>query len=439
MLQALESFVSQLAGWMWGAPLLILLFGTHIFLTFQLRGIQFRTLPLAFKIVFSKSDQDGDISHFSTLMTALAATVGIGNIVGVATAITLGGPGAIFWMWLTALFGMSTKYSEALLAVKYREKGPNGMRGGPMYYIAKGAGLPWLGSVFAVCTFLAAFGAGNMGQANATASIFLNVFDIPTMWTGGVLAILAGLVIVGGIKSIGRFASFFVPFMILLYVGTVLFVLVIRFDEIPGAFSLIFSHAFNGHAATGGFVGATLAAAIRFGVARGLFSNEAGLGSAPIVAAAAKTNDPVRQALVSMTGTFIDTIIVCTLTALVILTTDVWTEGISAADLTARSIAVTLGNTGATIVAVCSALFAFSTLIGWSYYGEKAIEYLFGARVVNFYKVIFSLLIFVGATMSLAFVWNFSDVMNGMMVIPNLIGILLLVKILKSETNRFFK
>jgi|TARA_B100000767_G_scaffold95036_1_gene91413 AGCS family alanine or glycine:cation symporter len=308
-----------------------------------------------------------------------------------------------------------------------------------MYYIAKGAGLPWLGSVFAVCTFLAAFGAGNMVQANATASIFLNVFDIPTMWTGAVLAILAGLVIVGGIKSIGRFASFFVPFMILLYVGTVLLVLVIRFEEIPSAFSLIFSHAFNGHAATGGFVGATLAAAIRFGVARGLFSNEAGLGSAPIVAAAAKTNDPVRQALVSMTGTFIDTIIVCTLTALVILTTDVWTEDISAADLTARSIAATLGNTGATIVAICSALFAFSTLIGWSYYGEKAIEYLFGVQLVNFYKVIFSLLIFVGSTMSLAFVWNFSDVMNGMMVIPNLIGILLLVKILKSETNRFFK
>jgi len=194
MLQSLELFVSQLAGWMWGAPLLILLFGTHIFLTFQLRGIQFRTLPLAFKIVFSKSNQDGDISHFSTLMTALAATVGIGNIVGVATAITLGGPGAIFWMWLTALFGMSTKYSEALLAVKYRERGPNGMRGGPMYYISKGAGLPWLGSVFAVCTFLAAFGAGNMVQANATASIFQNIFDIPTMWTGAVLASLAGLV-----------------------------------------------------------------------------------------------------------------------------------------------------------------------------------------------------------------------------------------------------
>jgi AGCS family alanine or glycine:cation symporter len=258
------------------------------------------------------------------------------------------------------------------------------------------------------------------------------------MWTGAVLASLAGLVIVGGIKSIGRFASFFVPFMILLYVGTVLIVLGIRFEQIPNAFSLIFSHAFNGHAATGGFVGATLAAAIRFGVARGLFSNEAGLGSAPIVAAAAKTNDPVRQALVSMTGTFIDTIIVCTLTALVILTTDVWTQGISAADLTANSIAVTLGGTGAAIVAVCSALFAFSTLIGWSYYGEKAIEYLFGAKIVNYYKVVFSLLIFVGATMSLSFVWNFSDVMNGMMVIPNLIGILLLIKILKSETNRYF-
>jgi len=438
MLQSIEIFVSQLAGWMWGAPLLILLFGTHIFLTFQLKGIQFRTLPLAFRIVFSKSDQDGDISHFSTLMTALAATVGIGNIVGVATAITLGGPGAIFWMWLTALFGMSTKYSEALLAVKYREKGPNGMRGGPMYYIAKGAGLPWLSSILPFVLFGCIWGR-QYGSSKCNRIYLPKCFDIPTMWTGGILAILAGLVIVGGIKSIGKFASFFVPFMILIYISTVLLVLIYRFEEIPNAFALIFNHAFNGHAATGGFVGATLAAAIRFGVARGLFSNEAGLGSAPIVAAAAKTNDPVRQALVSMTGTFIDTIVVCTLTALVILTTDVWTEGISAADLTARSIAATLGNNGATIVAVCSALFAFSTLIGWSYYGEKAIEYLFGTSAINLYKVVFSLLIFVGATMSLDFVWNFSDVMNGMMAIPNLIGILLLVKILKSETNRYFK
>jgi len=372
-------------------------------------------------------------------MTSLAATVGIGNIVGVATAITLGGPGAVFWMWLTAIFGMATKYSEALLAVKYRESGPNGMRGGPMYYISKGAGIPWLGKVFAVCTFFAAFGIGNMVQANSTSSIFLNVFNIPTVWTGGILAVLAGLVIVGGIKSIGRFASFFVPSMILLYLSTVILILIFRIEEVPSAFALIFNHAFSGHAASGGFIGATMAAAIRFGVARGLFSNEAGLGSAPIVAAAAKTNDPVRQALVSMTGTFIDTIIICTLTALVILTTDVWTSGISAADLTSKSIGVTLGATGETIVAICTALFAFSTLIGWSYYGEKAIEFLFGSQVVTFYRIIFTCLIFVGATMTLSFVWNFSDLMNGMMVIPNLIGILLLVKILKSETNKFFE
>jgi AGCS family alanine or glycine:cation symporter len=439
LLDIIESTVSYMSSLLWGPPLLILLFGTHIFLTIQLRGIQFRTLPLAFKIVFSKSEQKGDLSHFATLMTSLAATVGIGNIVGVATAITLGGPGAVFWMWLTAIFGMATKYSEALLAVKYRESGPNGMRGGPMYYISKGAGIPWLGKVFAVCTFFAAFGIGNMVQANSTSSIFLNVFNIPTVWTGGILAVLAGLVIVGGIKSIGRFASFFVPSMILLYLSTVILILIFRIEEVPSAFALIFNHAFSGHAASGGFIGATMAAAIRFGVARGLFSNEAGLGSAPIVAAAAKTNDPVRQALVSMTGTFIDTIIICTLTALVILTTDVWTSGISAADLTSKSIGVTLGATGETIVAICTALFAFSTLIGWSYYGEKAIEFLFGSQVVTFYRIIFTCLIFVGATMTLSFVWNFSDLMNGMMVIPNLIGILLLVKILKSETNKFFE
>jgi len=372
-------------------------------------------------------------------MTALAATVGIGNIVGVATAITLGGPGAVFWMWLTGLLGMATKYSEALLAVKYREKGPHGMQGGPMYYISKGANLPWLGAVFAFCTFIAAFGAGNMVQANSTASIFRHVFDIPLEITGAVLAVLTGLVIIGGIKSIGRFTSYFVPLMILLYFFVVITALIIKFDQIPHAFYLIFHHAFTGHAATGGFLGATIAMAIRFGVARGLFSNEAGLGSAPIVAAAAKTKDPVKQALVSMTGTFIDTIIICSLTALVILTTDVWTQGISSADLTAQSIHVTLGDTGAIIVALCTVLFAFSSIIGWCFYGEKAFEYLFGSKSINIYRLVFVAFVYVGATVSLALVWDFADLMNGLMAIPNLIGIFLLGRIIKAETDRYFK
>lgn len=436
----LESIVTTLSSWVWGGPMLVLLFGTHIYLTIRLGGLQFKTLPLAFKIIFTKSDDsDGDISHFSTLMTALAATVGIGNIVGVATAITLGGPGAIFWMWLTGLLGMATKYSEALLAVKYREKGPNGMQGGPMYYLAKGANLPKLGAIFAFCTFIAAFGAGNMVQANSTASIFLNIFDIPLEVTGVVLALLTGLVIIGGIKSIGKFTSLFVPVMILLYFFVIITALIMNFERVPDAFVLIFNHAFSSHAATGGFVGATLAAAIRFGVARGLFSNEAGLGSAPIVAAAAKTNDPVKQALVSMTGTFIDTVVICTLTAVTILSTDIWTQGISSADLTAQSVQSILGNTGSIIIALCTALFAFSTLIGWSFYGEKAFEYLFGSNSVKSYRVVFTLIVYIGATMSLGFVWNFADLMNGLMAIPNLIGVFLLSKIIKSETDRYFK
>ena len=439
LLEKFESLMSVLSGWVWGPPMLILLFGTHIYLTILLRGLQFRSLPLAFKIIFSKDSGSGDISQFSTLMTALAATVGIGNIVGVATAITLGGPGAVFWMWLTGLLGMATKYSEGLLAVKYREKGPDGMRGGAMYYISKGANMPILGAFFALFTVVAAFGVGNMVQANASAHIFESAFNISTQWTGVILAMLTGLVVIGGIKSIGRFVSVLVPVMILLYIGTMLATLSLRFDQIPHAFSLIFHGAFNGASATGGFIGATLAAAIRFGVARGLFSNEAGLGSASIVAASAKTNDPVSQALVTMTGTFIDTIVVCTLTALVILTTDVWTLGVSAGELTSRSVEVTFGYGGVVIIAISTALFAFSTLIGWSYYGEKALEFLLGHKAIKAYRVLYVLAVFIGATMSLNLIWDLSDITNGMMAIPNLIGLLMLSKIIKNETNRYFK
>lgn len=438
-MQTIESVIATLSAWVWGPPMLTLLLGTGLYLTILLKGMQFRALPLALKLIFHKDHHhEGDISHFAALMTALAATVGIGNIVGVATAITLGGPGAVFWMWVTGMLGMATKYAEAVLAIKYREKGPHGMRGGPMYYLAKGAGLPWLGAMFAIFTAFAAFGIGNMTQANATAKIFESTFHIAPHITGWVLMILTGLVILGGIRSIGKFTSLLVPFMILAYVGTSLVVLFINMDKIPHAFSLIFNHAFNPISASGGFIGATVAAAMRYGIARGVFSNESGLGSAPIAAAAARTNDPVKQALVSMTQTFIDTLVVCTMTALIILTANAWTQGVSPAELTSVSMAETLGSTGNMIVAIATALFAYSTLIGWNYYGEKAIEYLFGPRAIPSYRILFTAAVMLGATTSLTFVWNFSDLMNGMMAIPNLIGLLLLAKIVKSETNRYF-
>lgn len=439
-MQTIESLVATLSSIIWGPPMLILLVGTGLYLTIILKGLQFRALPLAFKLILQKDHGHyGDISHFAALMTALAATVGIGNIVGVATAITLGGPGAVFWMWVTGLVGMATKYSEAVLAVKYREKGEHGMRGGPMYYISKGAGLPWLGTLFAIFTACAAFGIGNMTQANATAKILQATFNVPAEVTGVILTLLTGLVILGGIKSIGKFTSYLVPVMILGYMGASLWVLCLNASAIPHAFGLIFGHAFSPIAATGGFVGATIASAIRMGVSRGVFSNESGLGSAPIAAAAARTQQPVTQALVSMTQTFIDTLVVCTMTALVILTAQSWLQGISPAELTSASMAETLGQSGRVIVAISTALFAYSTLIGWNYYGEKAVEYLLGTRAIKPYRVIFTVAVMVGCLTSLEFVWNFSDLMNGMMAIPNLIGLLLLAKIIKQETNDYFK
>jgi len=438
-MQAIEQLVATLSSFVWGPIMLALLVGTGLYLTIILKGMQFRVLPHAFRLIFQKDHHhEGDISHFAALTTALAATVGIGNIVGVATAITLGGPGAVFWMWVTGLVGMATKYGEAVLAVKYREKGPHGMRGGPMYYLTTGAGLPWLGTLFAVFTAFAAFGIGNMTQVNATAKIFEATFHIPAIVTGIVLTLLTGLVILGGIKSISKFTSVLVPVMIVVYVSCSLIVLALNISEVPHAFGLIFYHAFNPTAATGGFAGATIAAAMRFGIARGVFSNESGLGSAPIAAAAARTSDPVKQALVSMTQTFIDTLVVCTMTALVILTASGWTQGIGAAELTSFSMAETLGPIGNVIVALSIALFAYSTVIGWNYYGEKAVEFLFGPRAINPYRVVFTMAVMVGALTSLEFVWNFSDLMNGMMAIPNLIGLLLLSKIIKQETNRYF-
>jgi AGCS family alanine or glycine:cation symporter len=438
-MEEFNAFISSVSGLLWGPPMLILLVGTGLFLTIRLRGIQVRGLFRGIKILFKKDKQEkGDISQFSALMLSLGATVGIGNIVGVATAIALGGPGAIFWMWATGLVGMATKYSESLLAVKYREKGANGYKGGAMYYITKGLNMPKLGMAFAILTIVASFGIGNMTQANAVATVLFDQVQIPTWTTGIVLVVLTGMVLIGGIKSVGKFTAYFSPFMVLLYICTASFIIVTNFDQVPTAFGLIFDHAFAPIAAAGGFTGAAIAATIRMGVSRGLFSNEAGLGSSAIAAAAAKTSNPVKQALVSMLQTLIDTLIVCTMTALVILMAPIWMEAGSPGVLTLKSFEYFLGNTGMIVVFAATVFFAYSTLLGWSYFGEKGFEYVFGEKFVKFYRFIFLIFIMVGAVTQLKFVWSFSDLANGLMAIPNLIALLLLSKVIVEETKKYY-
>ncbi len=438
-METLSQWIAAASSFVWGAPMLVLLVGTGLYLTIRLKGVQFRALPHAFRLIFTRDHQgEGEITHFGALMTALAATVGIGNIVGVATAITLGGPGAIFWMWMTGLVGMATKYSEAVLALKYRQKGANGMMGGPMYYLTYGANLPKLGMAFALFTVIASFGIGNMTQSNSVAGVLEHQLGMPTWATGTVLLLLSGFVILGGIRSIARFTSFLVPFMIVAYVATAMVIIVMHLDKVGDALWLIIYHAFNPIAAGGGFAGAAVAAAIRYGIARGVFSNESGLGSAPIAAAAAKTDDPVKQALVSMTQTFIDTLVVCTMTAVVILSAPVWTQGVSAADLTLLSFEYYLGSFGGIVVTLSVILFAYSTLLGWSYYGERAFEYIFGEGSIKVYRIIFVAAVMVGAVVELKLVWDFSDLANGLMAIPNLIALLLLAKVITSETERYF-
>ncbi len=439
-METIENFISLLSNIVWGPPMLILLVGTGLYLSIKLKGLQFWALGHAFKLILKKEENaKGDISNFQALMTALSATVGIGNIVGVATAITFGGPGAVFWMWITGLVGMATKYSEAILAVKYREKGDNGFKGGPMYYLSKGANMPKLGFAFAFFTVIASFGIGNMTQSNAVANALSSQFSIQPWVTGIVLLTITSFVILGGIKSIGKTTAFLIPIMISIYIAASLTIIILNFDKVGEAFGLIFYHAFNPIAAGGGFLGATIAAAIRFGIARGVFSNESGLGSAPIAAAAAKTSDPVKQALVSMTQTFIDTLVVCTMTALIILMAPIWTTGGNAGELTLKSFEFFLGTSGSLVVVVATVLFGYSTILGWSYYGEKAFEFIFGERSIALYRIVFISFILVGAMMELKFVWNFSDLANGLMAIPNLIGLLLLSKIITSETQRYFK
>lgn len=439
---AVTQFFADLSGFMWGPWLLVLLVGTGVWLTICLRGIQFRMLGYALRLAFSREREgDGDISHFGALMIALSATIGVGNIAGVATAVALGGPGAVVWMWITALFGMATKYAEGFLAVRYRVVNPRGeISGGPMYYIERGLGWKWLGGVFAFCGAAAAFGIGNMVQANTTAEAVIGVMSVSREGVGAVLAVLTALVIFGGVKWIAEVVSLFVPVMVLVYFGGSVFILLGNWEQVPSGLLLLFEDAMTGTAASGGFAGATLAQAIRFGVARGLFSNESGLGSAPIAAAAAKTNQPAKQALVSMTGTFLDTIVVCSLTGLVLATTRAWTSGETGVALTMQAFQTGLpGQWGQWIVTLGVVTFAFSTILGWSYYGEKCFEYLAGARWTWYYRGAWCAVVFLGAVVKLDLVWNFADVMNALMAVPNLIALLGLSRLLARETREFEK
>ncbi len=439
------NLVQTASEYIWGTPMLVLLVGTGIFLTIRLRGLQFHGLFHSLHLAFIQRKEDGasegDITHFQALMTALSATVGTGNIAGVALAIAVGGPGALFWMWVTGLFGMATKYAEAVLAVKYRERDDTGaMRGGPMYYISKGLGWRWLSVVFAVLASVAAFGIGNMVQSNSVAEAVLATFGIEPWISGLFLSLITGCVILGGIKTIGRVTSVLVPVMIVFYILAALFVLATNFRAIPETISLVFTHAFAATAATGGFLGALVKDTIRLGVSRGVFSNESGLGSAPIAAAAAQTRNPVTQALVSMTQTFIDTIVVCSLTGFVILSTGMWTSGATGAELTTMAFNAGLpGNIGGIIVAVGLILFAYSTMLGWSYYGEKSLEYLFGSKLIRPYRILFCIAVLIGAYTKLDLVWAVADVFNGLMAVPNLIALLALSGVVVAETRQHYR
>ncbi len=441
-LTKLDTIVGKIGAFAWGPPMLILLVGTGFWLTFSLRGLQFTKLGHALYLALIKrkedSDEPGDITHFQALMTALSATVGTGNIAGVATAIAVGGPGALFWMWITGLVGMATKYAEAILAVKYREVDENGeMSGGPMYYISKGLNMPWLGAVFAVFAAVAAFGIGNMVQSNSVADAVEATFSIPTWVTGVTLMVCTAAVILGGIKSIGKVTSVLVPIMIFFYVMGACYIIFTHITEVPAALVFIVKQAFNPTAAVGGFAGATIMLAIRMGVARGVFSNESGLGSAPIAAAAAQTKSPASQALVSMTQTFIDTLVVCTMTGLVLILTGAWSNGQTGAELTTTAFQAGMPG-GAYIVTIGIILFAYSTILGWCYYGEKSMEFLFGVQAVLPYRIVFICFVGIGAMAKLSLVWNISDTLNGLMALPNLIGLIMLTPVIVSETKKYF-
>lgn len=451
-MEELNNIINQINAFAWGPPMLGALGVTGILLTLGLVFMPWRKVGYGFKLLFAKDDSPGagDVKPFNALMTALSATVGTGNIAGVATAIALGGPGAIFYMWIIALFGMATKYAEAVCAVTYREVDAEGKYvGGPMYYLRNGVGkfAPELGKslgfAFAVFGAIAAFGIGNAVQVNSMAQVLQQNFNVPTFVTGIVVAGLVGFVILGGIQRIGEVAGKLVPTMIVLYVAFALLIIIINIAEVPAAFGLIFKYAFEPAAAAGGFAGAAVAAAIRFGVARGVFSNESGLGSAAIAHAAAKTNNPVRQGIIAMLGTFIDTLIVCTMTALVILTSGAWQAfgsdggGLTGAVLTSHAFATSIPG-GQYVVTIALAIFAFTTILGWSYYGERCWQYLFSEKTVIIYRILWVIAVLSFANFKVDFVWNLADTLNGLMAVPNLIGLLLLAPMVFQVTREYF-
>ncbi len=436
-MQAIEKFLSVISDYVWGYPAIILLLGTHIFLTIRLRFIQ-RHIGKAIRLSISRPQKEpGEISHFASLMTALAATVGTGNIVGVATAISAGGPGAVFWMWLTGVLGFATKYSEAVLSVKFRTQNEKGeFVGGPMYVLERGLKSKSLAILFALFTVIASFGIGNMVQSNAISNMLNESYKIPTLITGFIIAFLTGLVILGGIKSIARVCELLVPFMVVFYVVSCISLLIIHYRNIPDSIILIFKSAFTGQSAIGGFLGAGVRSAIRYGVARGLFSNEAGLGSAPIVAAVAKTKHPVQQALVSATGTFWDTVVICFLTGLVLVSSGAWTQSSSAVEIV-KTAWSNLSHFGIVLLSIALLTFVYSTILGWSYYGEKAWEYLFTGKNIIIYRLFWVIGVFLGANIKLNIVWTLADIANALMAVPNLLSIIILTPIIIKETSNY--
>lgn len=437
-----EQIVDTVNGFVWGPVMLTLLLGTGIYLTIGLKGMTISHIPYAFRQLFKgrESSGEGEITPFNALMTSLSSTIGMGNIAGVATAIGLGGPGALFWMWCAAFVGMATKYAEAVLAVNYRETDELGRKvGGPMYYIKNGLGgnWKWLGMAFALFGSLAGFGLANTVQSNAVSQVLETNFAVPTVVSGLVMAVLVGTVLLGGIKRIAVVAGKLVPFMALLYISATLLILITHATDIPAAIVLVVDSAFNGAAATGGFAGATLMLALRMGIARGIFSNEAGLGSAPIAHAAAETNSPVRQGTIAMLGTFIDTLVICTMTGLVLIVTGVWSGEPQGAAMTLAAFTSALPF-GDLLLSICVALFAFTTMLGWSYYGERCAEFLLGPRVITPFRVLWVIGIFVGTQMSLELVWKMTDALNGLMAIPNLIALIFLSPVVFKLTQEYF-
>jgi AGCS family alanine or glycine:cation symporter len=443
-MQTFNDLISTLNGIVWGPLMLMLILGTGLYLMYGLAFMPLRRIVYSFKLLWQGRTLkgEGDIPPFNALMTSLSATIGTGNIAGVATAIFLGGPGALFWMWCTALVGMATKYAEAVLAVRYREVDNKGLHiGGPMFYIKNGLKphWAWLGTTFAVFGAFAGFGIGNTIQANSVADAINSTFAVPHIVTGIIMAVLAALVLIGGIKRIAKVAGMLVPFMAIAYVFAGLTILLLNIETLPHAFYLIFKHAFTPMAATGGFAGAAVWAAIRFGVARGIFSNEAGLGSAPIAHAAAATNSPVQQGNIAMLGTFIDTIIICSITGLVIISSGTWTNGDNGASLSSAAFEHALPGVGSYIVTLGLSIFAFTTILGWSFYSEKCFEYLFGEGIITPFRVCWVIAVPIGATANLNFMWLVADTLNALMAIPNLIALILLSPVVFKLTREHFK